>query len=78
MSVRAKGYVSHQPSTPEKPKGKFFLFFFSVSGNCVQAKICNGTTVGMFSNFNLLLGHCTLLPFSSILMSLCTPGVIDI
>jgi len=24
VSVRAKGYVSQQSSTPEKPKGKFF------------------------------------------------------
>ena len=25
VSVRAEGYVSQQSSTPEKPKGKFFL-----------------------------------------------------
>ena len=32
------------------------------------------TTVRTFSNFNLLCGHCTLLPFPSALMSLCAPG----
>ena len=25
VSVRAKGYVSQQSSTPDKPKGEFFL-----------------------------------------------------
>ena len=33
----------------------------------VQAKNSNGTTVRMFSNFNLLCGRCTLLPFPSLL-----------
>jgi len=37
----------------------------------VQAENSNGTTVGTFSNFNLLCGWCTLLPFP--LMSLCVP-----
>ena len=33
----------------------------------VQAKKSNGTTIGMSSNFNLLRGHCMLLPFPSAL-----------
>jgi len=40
----------------------------------VQAKNSNGTTVRMFSNFNLLHGHCTLLPFPPAPTSLCAPG----
>jgi len=40
---------------------------------CVQAKNSNGTTVRMFSNFNLLRGRCMLLPFPSALTSLCAP-----
>jgi len=39
----------------------------------VHAENSNGTTVGMFSNFYPLCGHCTLLLFPSILMSLCAP-----
>ena len=39
----------------------------------VRAKNSNGTTVRTFSNFNLLHGRCTLLPFASALTSLCTP-----
>ena len=33
----------------------------------VQAKNSNGTTMRMFSNFNVLRGRCTLLPFPSLL-----------
>ena len=44
----------------------------------VQAKNSNRTTVRMFSKFNLLCGRCTLLSFPSILMSLCTPGNINV
>jgi len=41
----------------------------------VRANNSNGTTVGTFSNFNLLFDRCTLLPFPSLLTSLlCTPG----
>ena len=32
---------------------------------CIQAKNSNGTTVGTFSNFNLMHGCCMLLPFPS-------------
>ena len=39
----------------------------------VRAKNSNGTTVRTFSNFNLLRGHCMLLPFPSTLTSLCAP-----
>ena len=39
----------------------------------VRAKNSNGTTVRTFSNFNLLRGHCMLLPFPSALTSLCAP-----
>ena len=39
----------------------------------VQAKNSNWTTVRTFSNFNLLCGCCTLLPFPSALTSLCAP-----
>jgi len=38
---------------------------------CVQAKYSNRTTVETILNFNLLRGHCTLLPFSSAFTSLC-------
>ena len=123
VSLRAKGYVSQQSSTLEKPKGKFFpwvempqrssrlamklldrlcshtallkachhflplqmvswywLFSFSsfsssfvespfMCTRSLQAKNSNGTTVRMFSNFNLLCGRCTLLPFPSALTS---------
>jgi len=41
----------------------------------VQAINSKGTTVGMFSNLNLLCICCTLLPFLSALTSLCTPGL---
>jgi len=41
----------------------------------VQAKNSNGTTVRTFSNFNLLCGCCTLLPFPSTLTSLCAPRI---
>ena len=37
----------------------------------VQAKNSNRT----FSNFNLLRGRCTLVPFPSAFMSLCAPGL---
>jgi len=40
----------------------------------VRARNSNGTTVRTFSNFNLLHGRCTLLPFPSALTSLCAPG----
>jgi len=33
----------------------------------VQTENSNGTTVGLFSNFNLLHGRCMLLPFPSAL-----------
>jgi len=61
----------------------FFLILCGVSVQvfvhvCVQAKNSNGTTVRMFSKFNLLCGCCTLLPFPSILTSLCTPGNINV
>ena len=40
----------------------------------VRAKNCNATTVRMFSNFNLLCGHRTLLHFPSVIMhSWCVP-----
>ena len=38
------------------------------------AKNCNGTSVGTFSNFNLLHGRCMLLPFPSALISVCAPA----
>ena len=41
---------------------------------CIQAKKSNRTTVRVFSNFNLLCDHCTLLPFPSAPMSLWAPG----
>jgi len=41
----------------------------------VRAKNSNGTTMRTFSNFNLVHGHCTLLPFPSALTSLCTPDI---
>ena len=44
----------------------------------VRAKNSNKTTVGTFSNFNLLCGHCMLLPFPSALTSLCAPVSIHI
>jgi len=40
----------------------------------VRAKNSNRTTMRTFSNFNLLRGCCTLLPFPATLMSLCAPG----
>ena len=40
----------------------------------VRAKNSNGTTVRTFSNFNLLHGRCTLLPFPSALTSSCAPA----
>ena len=43
----------------------------------VQTKNSNGTTVRKFSNFNLLRGRCTLLPFPSTLTSLCAPASIS-
>ena len=43
----------------------------------VHAKISNEITAGMFSNFHLLHGHCTLLPFPSALTSLCTPETVE-
>jgi len=41
----------------------------------VRAKYSNGgTAIGAFSNFNILLGRCSLLHFPS-LTSLCAPGI---
>ena len=39
----------------------------------VRAYNSNRTTVRTFSNFNLLCGHCMLLPFPSALTLLCVP-----
>ena len=39
----------------------------------VRAKNSNGTSVGTFSKFNLLRGHCTLLLSLPLLTSLCAP-----
>jgi len=57
--------------------GFLFLVLCGVSIHIrVQAKNSNGTTVRTLSNFNLLCGRCTLLPFPSALTSLCAPVVL--